>query len=81
MAHALFPEYGVLHFDDDETFTDGVSTGTNLFSVALHEIGHLLGLKHSSYSYAIMHQIYKSYNPNMNLTDDEINGINDIYGK
>lgn len=81
LAHAFFPEFGDVHFDDDETFTDGVSTGKNLFSVALHEIGHLLGLKHSAKSDAIMHAIYKPYKPNMNLTEDERHGINFIYGK
>lgn len=79
LAHAFFPESGHVHFDDDETFTDGVSTGKNLFSVALHEIGHLLGLKHSAKSDAIMHATYKPYKPNMNLTDDETHGINFIY--
>ena len=81
LAHAFFPEFGDVHFDDDETFTDGVSTGKNLFSVALHEIGHLLGLKHSVKSDAIMHGTYKPYNQNMTLTEDERLGINFIYGK
>ena len=81
LAHAFFPETGDVHFDDDENFTDGVSTGKNLFSVALHEIGHLLGLKHSVRSDAIMHGTYKPYNQNMTLTDDERLGIDVIYGK
>ena len=81
LAHAFFPESGDVHFDDDETFTDGVATGKNLFSVALHEIGHLLGLKHSVKSDAIMHGTYKPYKQNMTLTDDERLGINFIYGK
>lgn len=79
-AHAFSPESGTVHFDDDETFTDGVSSGTNLFSVALHEIGHLLGLRHSSKTSAIMHEIYKAYDPNMKLTDDDKHGINYLYG-
>ncbi|KAJ7382091.1 hypothetical protein OS493_037060 [Desmophyllum pertusum] len=78
-AHAFSPESGTVHFDDDETFTDGVSSGTNLFSVALHEIGHLLGLRHSSKTSAIMHEIYKAYDPNMKLTDDDKHGINYLY--
>lgn len=80
LAHAFFPQVGNVHFDDDETFTDGIHSGTNLFSVALHEIGHLLGLKHSQHTSAIMHETYKAYDPNMKLTDDEKHGIDYIYG-
>ena len=70
-----------MHFDDDETFTDGTLNGINLFSVALHEIGHLLGLSHSQHPSAIMHKTYKVYDPNMKLTDDDKNGIDFIYGR
>lgn len=79
LAHAFLPDDGIVHFDDDETFTDGIATGTNLFSVALHEIGHLLGLGHSQHSYAIMHPTYKSYHPNMTLTSEEKHGIEFLY--
>lgn len=81
LAHAFFPEVGTVHFDDDETFTDGTPNGINLFSVALHEIGHLLGLKHSLHAAAIMHSIYKAYDPNMQLTNDDKNGIDYIYAQ
>ena len=70
-----------MHFDDDETFTDGTTNGINLFSVALHEIGHILGLRHSLHTLAIMHSIYKGYDPNMKLTNDDKNGIDYIYGR
>ena len=81
LAHAFSPPVGTVHFDDDETFTDGTPNGINLFSVALHEIGHLLGLRHSSHSAAIMHHTYKGYDPNMKLTNDDKNGIDYIYGR
>ena len=81
LAHAFPPEDGVAHFDDDEVFTDGTSAGINLFSVALHEIGHLLGLRHSQNTSAIMYKTYKAYDPSMTLTSEERDGIEYIYGK
>ncbi|XP_068697556.1 matrilysin-like [Montipora foliosa] len=80
LAHAFFPKEGDLHFDYNEKWTDGVTYGINLFSVALHEIGHLLGLRHSKNRSAIMHETYKAYDPNMKLTIEEKNGIHYIYG-
>ncbi|KAK2552734.1 Matrix metalloproteinase-19 [Acropora cervicornis] len=78
-AHAFYPDEGDLHFDADENWTDGVYHGTNLYSVTLHEIGHLLGLRHSNKATAIMHETYKAYDPNMKLTIAEKLGINFIY--
>lgn len=76
IAHAFYPKTGDLHFDDDEQFTNSNTTGYNLFSIALHEIGHLLGLKHSNDPNAVM---YMEYSNNQNLTDEERHGIEYIY--
>ena len=49
-----------MHFDEDETFTDGTNVGTNFLSVAVHEIGHVIGISHQVYdSAARMHPSYK----------------------
>ena len=46
--------------------------------VALHEIGHALGLSHSRHKDAIM---YSSYNDsNIHLSSDDIKGIQLLYG-
>lgn len=78
IAHAFYPKSGALHFDDDEQYTNSNTTGYNLFSIALHEIGHLLGLKHSNDPKAVMYMEYKN---NQNLTDEERHGIEYIYSE
>ena len=80
LAHAYFPSDGRAHFDEDETYTDGTSRGTNLLWVATHEFGHSLGLKHSDVRGAIMYPYYTGYVPNMKLHSDDIRGIQSLYG-
>jgi hypothetical protein len=81
LAHAYYPPplggsyAGQIHFDDAENWTADLS-GISLLSVAIHEIGHALGLEHSSVSTAIM---YRYYNGGTTLTQDDINGIQALY--
>ena len=81
LAHAFFPEDGRAHFDEDETFTDGTSSGTNLLWVATHEFGHALGIEHSDVRNAIMYPYYTGYVPGMQLHSDDIAAIRYLYGK
>uniref|UniRef100_A0A8P0PDV9 Matrix metallopeptidase 27 n=1 Tax=Canis lupus familiaris TaxID=9615 RepID=A0A8P0PDV9_CANLF len=55
--------------------------GFNLFLVAAHEFGHALGLSHSNDQTALMFPNYVSLDPNKYpLSQDDINGIQSIYG-
>lgn len=81
LAHAFGPSDGRLHFDEEETFTDLSEQGTNLLYVAVHEIGHNLGLRHSSVRDAVMYPAYLGYKPDLKLHSDDISGIQSIYGK
>ncbi|XP_031199684.1 stromelysin-2 isoform X1 [Mastomys coucha] len=84
LAHAYPPGpgfYGDVHFDDDEKWTLGPS-GTNLFLVAAHELGHSLGLFHSDNKESLMYPVYKfSTSPaHFHLSQDDIEGIQSLYG-
>ncbi|ELW64937.1 stromelysin-1 [Tupaia chinensis] len=84
LAHAYPPGqgiYGDAHFDDDEQWTKD-SAGTNLFLVAAHELGHSLGLFHSTNTEALMYPLYKSFTDlaQFRLAQDDVDGIQSLYG-
>ena len=81
LAHAYAPTDGRLHYDADETFSDGpdaVQNVVDLESLSVHEIGHLLGLDHSADENASM---YAFINPGTikGLNSDDIQGIKALY--
>jgi hypothetical protein len=82
LAHTFYPAppnsepiAGDMHFDADEDWE--VGTGIDLFTVALHEAGHALGLGHSDQPGAVMYPYYRQA---FGLTSDDIAGIQDLYG-
>ena len=87
LAHAFFPPpnagslAGDVHFDNAERWTVTLPTSgsaVDLVTVATHEIGHSLGLGHSSVTGAIMYPVYRG--AQRSLAADDIAGIRSLYG-
>ncbi|XP_059564024.1 interstitial collagenase [Myotis daubentonii] len=82
LAHAFQPGPrigGDVHFDEDETWTKDFRN-YNLYHVAAHELGHSLGLSHSTDIGALMFPSY-SFSGDLQLSQDDIDGIQTIYGR
>ena len=86
LAHAFFPLNntglaGDVHFDDDDTFAINGGNGVDLLWLAVHELGHSLGLRHTYRSDSVMYPYYTGYKPQLQLDSDDINGIQRLYGR
>uniref|UniRef100_A0A8C4RP43 Neutrophil collagenase-like n=1 Tax=Erpetoichthys calabaricus TaxID=27687 RepID=A0A8C4RP43_ERPCA len=84
LAHAFQPGTGIggdVHFDHEEIWTAN-STDYNLFSVAVHEFGHSLGLPHSNDPGSVMFPAYTYLKPNdFTLSYEDVQRIQDMYGE
>ena len=83
LAHASYPNpyqerQVFLHFDDSERWVNSDTQNVDLLTVAAHEIGHNLGLDHSSDPNALMYPSYSE--PHRFLGQDDIAGAQSLYG-
>ena len=89
IAHGFYPfKGGDLHFDDDDVFgpkpvkqsneTEGVE---DLFEVATHEMGHVLGLEHSEKPEAFMWPyVHQDWTTKHSLSEDDVTAVVELYG-
>jgi hypothetical protein len=81
LAHTFYPAppnpepiAGDMHLDEDEAWKVGANV--DLFSVALHELGHALGLAHSDDPNAVMYPYYRMA---ATLQSDDRNAVLRLY--
>ncbi|KAL5272210.1 hypothetical protein ACHWQZ_G000440 [Mnemiopsis leidyi] len=83
-GHAYSPIHSEIHFNDHHIFS--VSKGERMSSmkyVALHEIGHALGIRHSTQRNAVMHKEYpgdSAYEVE-GLDKDDVGSLSSLYGE
>ncbi|XP_070661286.1 metalloendoproteinase 1-like [Malus domestica] len=81
LAHPFAPTDGRLHLDADEnwSFRPPSKNQYDLVWVATHELGHVLGLMHSTFSDAIMYAYVGAGRTRRALHSDDIAGIKALY--
>ena len=85
IAHAFSPEDGRVHFDDAEFWSvnvhkDKAPQALDLTSVAIHEVGHVIGLAHSTVRNSVMFPSIAPHHTRRTLSEDDVQGIRELYG-
>ncbi|KAL6725642.1 hypothetical protein Aduo_007681 [Ancylostoma duodenale] len=79
VAHSGYSPQGILHLDADEDWSFDGSHGIDLRYVMIHEIGHLLGLRHSRKKSSIMSKYYRRLITGMRIPQVDVQFIRRLY--
>lgn len=77
---SIQPQNAVITFNSDLPWAPTGSGGVDFFAVALHEIGHIIGLAHPSEADIFPDEIMNPVVRAEDLGNGDINGIQEIYG-
>ena len=85
LGRGFYPRFGGdIYFDDEENWSLDLYYNSNnkhnLLHVAIHELGHALGLEHSEKSTAIMFPTYGVGEGEVKLDADDVLAIQALYG-
>lgn len=86
IAHAYFPPIHEIHFRDSPNYYQVARTqyGPSLFVTAVHEIGHILGFRHSPNHESIMYptaDLYRRWHKRINLLHyEDVKKVKNTYG-
>ncbi|XP_071959883.1 interstitial collagenase-like [Antedon mediterranea] len=89
VAHAFYPPSsssnsiplsGDVHLYDGVVWTVNSATGNSLMVHLLHEIGHSIGIEHSSNMNDVMHNPPPAYHSDIQLSENDKEAARELYG-